>query len=130
MDQRSSASDLNGSPVTRPQAVLMNFRQLFSTSYINYLILLYSAAAVWCSLVNWREISRRDVQIAAILLIPVGISVCWYLILANHSVVHVWLHAYRTAAPAVFAFLCALDLGDVHRGFIRRGDGGAVKARD
>ena len=45
----------------------------------------------------------------ALLLVPLVISLCWYLILANHYVVHARLHAYRTGAPAVFGLLCALN---------------------
>jgi hypothetical protein len=35
--------------------------------------------------------------------------------MANHSIIHFYLHAYRTAVSTVFTLLCALDLGDISR---------------
>ena len=38
-----------------------------------------------------------------LLLIPAVIPACWYLIMANHSIIHFYLHTYRTAVSTVFA---------------------------
>ena len=114
--QRSSASDLDGLAITRVHALSTNVKQLFSDWYINMLIILYTLLTAIRSMVRYRQITRLDIRNAGILSIPLLISVGWYLVFANHSIVHFWLHTYRTAAPALFGILCAIDLGNIQRG--------------
>ena len=128
--QRSSSTDLAGDAITRLNALISNYRQMLTIKYLDGLLLVYSGILVSGCLLNRKRIDRSVLERSALLLIPAVIPACWYLIMANHSIIHFYLHTYRTAVSTVFALLCALDLGDISReGSLRSGTDGQAGNR-
>ena len=107
--ERAALLGRNRRLLYRLGAVGRNAGQLFRDYRLDCLILAYICVMVLRNHSDYRHMTGADVRLKALLLVPLVISLCWYLILANHSVVHARLHAYRTGAPAVFGLLCALN---------------------
>ena len=112
--QRSSSVGINGEGFARSHGLVLNIKHMLCNSYADLLIIIYAGLSAAWSLLN-KKITSSHIKSAALLLIPAGIAICWYLIFTNHSVIHYRLHTYRTGVPAVFGLLCALDLGDLTR---------------
>ena len=93
---------------------------MFQNPNVNILIVVYTVLALIWSFYRRHQITVSELAFTGFLLIPAGISALWYLILANHSIVHFWLHTFRTGTPALFGLLCAVDLGNLYQGAARR----------
>ena len=109
IDLRASAALEDGEEISRLQAITKNFSQLFGDGITDVLILIYAGMMICGGILKEGTGILRDMKGRAFLLIPLAAALCWYLVFANHSVVHSRLHTYRTAVPAVFGVLCALD---------------------
>ncbi len=110
---RSSPMNNRGMPVSRLHAVRINFIQVFINRYLDFLIVLYGGLIFLESFIRRKTVTKQSLLVCLFLFFLAVLAPLWYWLLANHSVGHYWLHTYRTGVTAVFAVLCALDMGDL-----------------
>ncbi|MBR3196481.1 MAG: hypothetical protein IKF50_07225 [Clostridia bacterium] len=111
--QERSSTTVYNIKTSRIYAIRKNFAELLVSKKTDLLPALYALFAAAGMILYRRRITKRTIRTSAVLLFIAFFSVAWYFILANHSIVHFWLHAYRTGATSVFAVLCALDAGNI-----------------
>lgn len=113
MQERSSFLELQGNLPERLYAVILNFKQLLNNYFLDAFLLFGTLAALCFTFINRKRITKESIRISLFLLGIALFAPAWYCLLANHSIVHYFLHTYRTCATSVFALLCALDLGNM-----------------
>ncbi len=110
---RTSSIAYSNVSISRFEIVKILIDALLENTYINKFIIGYTVVVVVGSIINRQNISFLRLYTALLLLIPIIIVFCWYYLIANHSSWHHFF-TYRSAAPCVFALLCALDLGNIN----------------
>lgn len=86
-----------------------NLQELFGSNAVRFILLLIAAAVAALLLVRVLRLNlRREYMVSALQILAVSLyPLVWYLVVLNHSAIHVFF-TYRNLAVTVFGALCAL----------------------